>query len=288
MSDLSGVEDLLLLLIAALLPALAYLTWVRSTERFQREPWGALLSAFFYGAVFATIVAALLEAFLLGAGTAFSQAYPAPEFTFLNGNSTLGTFFLVLVLAPVVEEALKASGVVRNANRIRLVSDGLVFGAAVGLGFGFFETFLYGFGAFLTGGLVAGLGLIVVRSLSSVLLHGSTTAMFGYGYAQQRLRGRSGFAGAYYLVAVVMHASFNALASLGAITSFLGFSSQVSDYASIIGLFLVFLYAYAAIEHARGVIHETDHPLTSVGRLTYSRPPRPTSPSAPPATYRNR
>ena len=287
MTDLSGLEDLLLLLLAALIPALVYLSWVRSTERFQTEPWAPLLSGFLYGALFATFVAAILEAVLLSAGTALSEAYPAPEFTFLNGNSTLGAFFLVLVIAPFVEEGLKASGVVRFGDRLRLVSDGLVYGAAVGLGFGFFETFLYGLGAFLTGGLAAGLGLIVVRSLSSVLLHGSTTSMFGYGYAQQRLRGRSGFAGGYYLVAVVMHAGFNALASLGAIVAFLGFSSTISDYAALIGLFLVFVYAFAAIEHARSVIHETDMPVGSVRRPTFARATAP-KPASPPPAYRNR
>lgn len=285
MSDLTAIEDLLLLLIASLIPALVYLSWVRGTERFQTEPWGPLLSAFFYGALFATVVAGILEAVLLGAGTALSQAYPAPEFTFLNGNSTVGEFFLVIVLAPLVEEALKASGVTRVGGRLRLVSDGLVFGAAVGLGFGFFETFLYGLGAFLAGGLVAGLGLIVVRSLSSVLLHGSTTAMFGYGYAQERLRGARGRAGAYYLVAVVMHGSFNALASLGAIVAFLGFSTEVSDYAALVGLLLVFVYAFAAIEHARGLIHETDLPAGGRFRPSYRGPSAP--PSRPPA-YRQR
>jgi RsiW-degrading membrane proteinase PrsW (M82 family) len=271
-SDLVAYEDLLLLLIASLLPALVYLSWVRTTERYDLEPWGPLLSAFFYGALFATIVAAILEGVLLAVGTQFSQSYPAPEFTFLNGNSTLGAFFLVLVLAPVVEEGLKASGVVRAADRIRYVSDGLVLGAAVGLGFGFFETFLYGLGAFVAGGLVAGLGLIVVRSLSSVLLHGSTTAMFGYGYATNRLLKRPGYAGAYYLLAVAMHGSFNALASLGAIVAFLGFSSTISDYASLIGLVLVFVYAFAAIEHARAVIHRTERPAGSAGPGQYRTP----------------
>ncbi len=260
MSALSGIEDLIALLLAALFPALVWLAWIRSTERYGKEPWGPLLGSFFYGALFATIVAAILEAVLVAAGTKLSQAYPAPEFTFLNGSSPLGYFFLVLVIAPLVEEGLKASGVVRARARLSVVSDGLVFGAAVGLGFGFFETFFYGLGAFLTGGLVAGILLILVRSLSSVLLHGSTTAMFGYGYAESRLNHRAGYAGGYYLLAVAMHAGFNALAGLGAIVALLGFSASIQDYASLVGLLLVFVYAFVAIEHARAVILRTDFP----------------------------
>ncbi|HZY92155.1 MAG TPA: PrsW family glutamic-type intramembrane protease, partial [Thermoplasmata archaeon] len=177
MSDLvSGLLDLVLLVIVALVPALLYLAWLRGSERYQVLPWGPLIGTFVYGAIIATLVAVVLEAVLVALGTAFSQSYPGPEFVFLNGNSTAGAFFLVLVIAPFVEEALKATGVTRSAARLRLVSDGLVFGAAAGLGFGFFETFLYGVGAFATGGLVAGIVLILVRSISSVVLHGSTTS----------------------------------------------------------------------------------------------------------------
>ncbi len=260
MSDLTALEDLLLLMLAALVPALLYLSWVRGTEKYQTQAWGGLLSLFFYGAIFATFIAGILEVILLTAGSTVAQKYPAPEFTFLNPDSPTSLFFLILVVAPVVEEALKASGVVRASERLRLVSDGLVFGAAVGLGFGFFETFLYGLGAFSEGGLEAGIGLILVRSLSSVLLHGSTTSMFGYGYAEMRLNGRTGFAGAYYVLAVVMHSGFNALASLGAIVALFGYSNAISDDASLIGLALAVLYAFLAIEHARTVIQRTDAP----------------------------
>lgn len=260
MTTLSPLEDLLILVIAALLPALLYLTWVRQSERFMTEPWGPVLRAFFYGAIVATVVSAILEVILVAAGTAVSQRYPAPEFTFLNANSTFGLFFLVLVIAPFTEEALKAAGVTGVRDRFRMVSDGLVFGAAVGLGFGFFETFLYGLGAFVTGGLAAGLLLIFVRSISSVLVHGSTTAMFGYGYAESTLRGKGHLGAAYYLVAVGMHASFNALASLGPILLVLGLPSGLTDYASLLGLIAAVFFAFAAIEHARTVIQRTNFP----------------------------
>lgn len=273
MTGLSAVEDLLLLLLAALVPALVYLAWVRGTDRYSREPWGPLLSSFFYGALFATIVAGILEAILVAAGTAVSQQYPAPEFTFLNGNSTLGAFFLVLVIAPIVEEGLKGLGVVRASDAIRTLPDGLVLGAAVGLGFGFFETFLYGFGAFATGGLVAGLVLIIVRSLSSVLLHGSTTSMLGYGYALNKVGGRRGTTGAYYLLAVVMHGSFNLLASAGAVASYLGFSTTIAGYANLLGLLLAFVYAFLAIEHTRSVIHRTDFPGAGAVHPRFRTPP---------------
>ena len=274
MSDLaSALLDFLLLVVVALVPALLYLAWIRRSERFQMLGWGPLLGTFAYGAIIATIVAAILEGILVSLGTAVSQAYPGPEFLFLNGNSSLGAFFLVLVIAPFVEEGLKATGVTRSATRLRLVSDGLVYGAAAGLGFGFFETFLYGLGAFATGGLVAGITLILVRSVSSVVLHGSTTSMFGYGYAASRLQGRSGAAGGYYLLAVLMHSTFNLLASLGALLALVGFGSNYVDLASFLSLFVAIGFAFGAIEHARSVIQATDYPGAAAIHPRYRPPP---------------
>ncbi len=269
MTDFGTGLDLLILWIAALLPALVYLAWVRKTERYQTEAWGPLLSSFFYGALFATVVAGILEAVLVGVGTQISQSVPAPEFTFLNGNSTLGALFLVLVIAPFVEEGMKAAGVARMKDQLRLVSDGPVFGASVGLGFGFFETFLYGLGLFLVSGLEAALGLVVVRSISSVLLHGSSTGMFGYGYARGVLAPGGNPAGSYYLVAVGMHASFNFLASGGAVAQLLGFP-QYATYADVVGLLAAILFAIVALEHVRSLIRDSDYPEAVHSRY---RPP---------------
>jgi RsiW-degrading membrane proteinase PrsW (M82 family) len=244
MTDFASTESLLLLLLASLLPAILYLAWVRQGGRFSTEGWGTLLSSFAFGAMFATFVAAIIEVILVAVGTAVSGAYPGPETVFLNGNSTLGAFFLVLVIAPFVEEGLKAAGVVRQSSNLRRVADGPVLGAAVGLGFGFFETFLYGFGAFVTGGLVAGLGLIVVRSLSSVLLH-----------------------------AVGMHALFNLLASLGILLAFLGFGSSYVDAADLVGLLLAMVYAFAAIEHTRAIIARSDFPGAQASHPRFRPPP---------------
>lgn len=273
MSDVTAIEDLVILLFASLIPAVIYLAWVRQGGRFSTEGWGTLLSSFAYGALFATFVAAIIEVILVAIGTALSSAYPGPETVFLNGGSSLGAFFLVLVIAPFVEEALKASGVVRQAQSMRRVADGPVLGAAVGLGFGFFETFLYGIGQLATGGLIAGLTLIVVRSLSSVLLHGSTTSEFGYGYAESRLGGKANYSGAYYLLAVGMHALFNLLASLGALLALLGYGGSYVDTADLVALVLAMIYAFAALEHVRAIVARSDFPGATATHPRFRPPP---------------
>ncbi len=277
MTATADALDFLVLILLSFAPALIYLSWIRRTERYQSEGWGPILGAFAYGALFATIVAAVLEAILVGLGTAVSQKYPGPEFVFLNANSSVGVFFLVLVIAPFVEEALKGSGVVANRRRLRLLADGPVFGASVGLGFGFFETFLYGLGAWLAGGLAAGIALILVRSVSSVVLHGSSTGMFGYGYARRQFGVPGAGTGTYYLVAVAMHATFNALASLTILLALLGVTGLTLGLAGVIALLAAIGFAFGAIEHVRDVIQASDYPSLVKGSARFQprAPPGP-------------
>ena len=277
MSGAADLSDLIVLVLVALVPALIYLAWVRRTERYRTESWGPLLWAFVYGAIFATLVAAVLEGVFVALGTTASGYLPGPEFVFLNGNSPVGVFFLVLVVAPFIEEALKASGVAANGRRLRILADAPVFGASVGLGFGFFETFLYGLGAYLAGGLAAGISLILIRSVSSVLLHGSSTGMFGYGYGRGRFGVPGPASGSYYLLAVGMHASFNALASLAAILAFVGLPGVAVDAASVIALLAAIAFSFGAIEHVRAVIASTDYPSLLKGSVRFrpgTPPPR--------------
>jgi len=276
-TDFGAATDLIILVIVAFIPALIYLSWIRRTERYGREAWGPLLRAFAFGAFFATITAAILEGIIVYAGTAVSQNYPGPEFLFLNGNSNAGAFFLVLVIAPVVEEALKASGVVSYGSSFKQPADGPVFGASVGLGFGFFETFLYGLGAWFVGGLEAGIALILVRSVSSVLLHGSSTGMFGYGYARSKFGAPGPGTGSYYAVAVGMHASFNALASLAAILALAGISGFANDAAGYLALLAAIFFAFWAIEHVRSIIQASDYPALLGATIPY-KPPAKTRP----------
>ncbi|HKN07402.1 MAG TPA: PrsW family glutamic-type intramembrane protease [Thermoplasmata archaeon] len=279
MTDFGAATDLIILVIVSFIPALIYLSWIRRTERYGREAWGPLLRAFAFGAFFATITAAILEGIIVYAGTAVSQTYPGPEFLFLNGNSNAGAFFLVLVIAPVVEEALKASGVVSYGSSFKQPADGPVFGASVGLGFGFFETFLYGLGAYLVGGLEAGIALILVRSVSSVLLHGSSTGMFGYGYARSKFGAPGPGTGSYYAVAVGMHASFNALASLAAILALAGVAGFANDAAGYLALLAAIFFAFWAIEHVRSIIQASDYPALLGATIPYKPPAKTRPPS---------
>jgi RsiW-degrading membrane proteinase PrsW (M82 family) len=280
MTDLATeLLDFLAIFVIALVPAVLYLVWIRGIERYRTIGWGPIVSAFAYGAVIATLVAAAIEALLVAGGTSLSQAIPGPAFSFLNGNSTAGTFFLILVIAPFVEEGLKALGVVGQRARIQILADGPVFGASVGLGFGFFETALYAIVGFAVGGLPAAIAVILVRSVSSVLLHASSTAMFGYGYAQSRVRGVPGASGRYYFVAVGMHATYNALASLGVILLAFGVSNTIGALAGDVALVAAIAFAVLAFQHIARLIRETDFPVLAGARQFQPGTVRPRPPA---------
>lgn|GEM_PF-440672 len=242
-----------ILVVVSLVPALVYLTWVRRTERYHEEAWGTLLRAFVYGAFLGTFISALLELILFDV---FNQVLQ-PDIGILPKSQTFAYLILALVIAPFVEEGLKGLGVYSMRGRLRFVADGLVFGAAVGFGFGFFENFLYGVSALLATGFVGALAVLLVRSISTVILHGSATAMTGYGVAVNELEGGQGHAlGGYYLLAVTMHATFNLIVSLALVLPLLHIPVPFPAYLSLLGLGAAIAFALGAFSYVRRRITE--------------------------------
>lgn len=185
---------LALLAAASFVPALAFLVWVRSHEKHGREPWRAVLGIFTYGATLGVLLAFLLASSLdisLGFGSVFLAA---------------------VVAAPLVEELTKGLGLRFSRAHVDEPEDGIVYGVAVGVGFAATETFLYGLGQLATASLGTAFAVVLLRNFTSLLLHASSSALLGFGYSRMRMR-----AGAwpdllpYYLLAVALHALYNAL-----------------------------------------------------------------------------
>ncbi|MEA3136488.1 MAG: hypothetical protein QOC71_769 [Thermoplasmata archaeon] len=186
-----------ILLALAFLPPLLFMLWVRNHEKTQREPLGAVLGMFVYGGTLGVIIAlALIYALDYSLGTQ------------VDGLSLLS----LVVIAPLLEELAKGLGLGLVRNRIRELEDGIVYGAAIGLGFAATENLLYGLQALGDSGIQEAALTIAFRVLSSVLLHAGSTALLGYGYARMRLR-KQGLIVLmpYYLFAVAQHAIYNFL-----------------------------------------------------------------------------
>lgn len=242
------LTTMIILTVSAFAPPLLFLAWVRRTERFGREPWRGVLRTFAWGAVFAVIIAVILSLLLFFLFNTVDRVY-----VFSGRFPNLQTIVLAIVIAPFAEELAKGLGVYAAHPRIREAEDGLVYGAASGFGFAASENLLYGFAALVaTGELTTSLIVIGVRSVSSALLHASATAAYGYGIALRQIwAGRRSAAG-YYLLAVLMHASFNFLASVGELYR------DAGEIVLIGALFAATLFALAAFSIMRAKIAHVD------------------------------
>jgi len=247
--------DLLLILavlLAAFVPPLIYLIWVRRAEFFDREPVAPVLNVFLYGATIALGAAFVIESLITGllakGVDVLSQFFYGAQFTL-----QIELFLLLVVIGPIVEELVKASGLVVVYRRLNSIENGLVYGAAIGLGFAAMENVLY-LGNALMSGLEVFIVTAVARSLSSTFLHASATAVSGYGIARHRvMRGRTAKVGwgRYVIVAIVMHGTFNLLASMGQIFS-------IGPIMSLIGLALAISFAVISFRFVRERITAID------------------------------
>lgn len=208
------IWELVLVLLAAIVPSLVYLVWIRNSEIYNRERWGQVLSVYLFGMVVSIIAAVLLESLAIeliyAPGSMFSEGF----WSFEPYDPTLEIVILAVIIAPLVEEWTKGWGVLAIRNRIREPEDGLIYGAAAGLGFAAMENVFYNSSALLSGFDVF-VGTAMLRAVTSTLLHASASAILGYGIARKYLLGMSGIKVGwlpYYLAAVLLHAMFNGFA----------------------------------------------------------------------------
>jgi len=150
---------------------------------------------FLYGGLLGTITAAMIEPFFIS------------ELTFSSS-------FLV----GFIEELAKIIGVVMIARRRRYNSykDGIILGAAAGMGFAAFESTGYTFAAFLqTGGSLSYTVLItLLRGITAPVGHGTWTAIFSGVLLNESVSGRfyiNRRVISAYLTVSILHGLWNGL-----------------------------------------------------------------------------
>lgn len=200
---------LYLVLSLPLTAGLLVLIWL--ADRYEREPFGIVLLAACWGTLPAVFLSCLLE-----------FAVQVPLASMGRGGPALNPFMTIAV-APVVEEGIKAAAlfalVAFRRREFDDVLDGMVYGAAVGIGFSFIEDLVYFVSATNANGAGAGLLTFLLRNFGFMLNHSFFTALTGMGLGLARLHHRRvlavvGFPAAGFLAAVGLHAAHNALASL--------------------------------------------------------------------------
>jgi RsiW-degrading membrane proteinase PrsW (M82 family) len=172
-----SLAALLVSSIAAVLPVPLYAFMILWLDRFEKEPAWLLFGAFFWGAVVAVIISFALNtaigiAFALTLGPQWAQVLTPP------------------LVAPVVEETSKGLAVFLIFRFMRHefnnVTDGIIYGGLVGLGFAMTENVLYFGRAFAGGGLVGVSALFLVRSVFMGFAHALWTAATGAGLGVAR------------------------------------------------------------------------------------------------------
>ncbi|MFT4623569.1 MAG: RsiW-degrading membrane proteinase PrsW (M82 family) [Myxococcota bacterium] len=196
-------------------PMLLFLAIVWWLDRYDREPVWLLVSTFAWGALGAVPLAIVVGAIAEAIAQAAAQALDA---TLVVDLSPWAAAMSPTLIAPMVEEPAKAAvllAVIFNRNFDNM-TDGFVYGAAAGLGFGMTENLLYFVGT--TSNVVAWGGTVFVRTFYSAVMHATATSIVGaaLGYGRFRGAGRMLFAGAVGMLgAMGIHALWNGLISLG-------------------------------------------------------------------------
>lgn len=215
-------------LLAAIIPMSLYLILIWRLDRNEREPLGEILKHYFWGAVGAIILGILFSSFL----TSTSKIIFSEQF--------VTSFFSAVIIAPFAEEIVKSIYLLKafKSDYFDNITDGLVYGAAIGLGFGMTENILYF--TMYDNTFTEWISVVLIRSIFSAVMHAISTAIVGSFVAKAKFT-KGAKRQVYFLVglfwAMVIHASWNFSVSFQ-FTYLLGIISMIVLIALF---FMVFL-----------------------------------------------
>jgi len=228
----------LMSLFAAVIPMVSYLFIIWWMDRNERDPFWIVFMNFFWGAtgaIFLGILGSIMFQIPLTMGIQVFFGADSAELSDLSG---------AIITAPLVEELTKGLFVVimSFSRKFDGVVDGVVYGGAIGLGFGMTENFLY----FLSYGSepVSWLYLVIIRTLFSAVMHCMSTATLGgfIGFAKFKPIGfRLLLVPLGYIVAVFLHFAWNLSVSFQD-TTVLGFLFLILYFFSWLAVFQIAVY----------------------------------------------
>ena len=187
-------------ILAAIIPMVLYLILIWRFDVYEREPFKLVFRSYLWGAIGAICLAMLFSIFL-----STSLSFFILSKRLLN---RIDTFYI----APFVEEITKGLFllILVNSKKFDNVTDGLVYGGAIGLGFGMTENFLY----FISYGKTFPelFNLIIIRTFFSAVMHCVSTGTLGafLGYAKfSKMVHKISFATFGLIIAMFIHFSWN-------------------------------------------------------------------------------
>ncbi len=222
--------------IGALVPMTVYTLIVWWLDRHEREPLCLVALSLLYGAVPAAgislAVSTLLERLLTP--TVLPDVFD---------------LLAVTLFVPVIEETAKASPlfVFRRHTNFNNATDGIVYGSAIGFGFGMTENLIYFLGSFLTGGFQHWMWTILLRTVFSATVHAFTTGLAGYfiGRIKFSRTAPGPMLGLGLAIAVLGHVSWNTAITL------LADSQSMSQFQLLLIVFpVLFMGLFILLQHS--------------------------------------
>jgi RsiW-degrading membrane proteinase PrsW (M82 family) len=210
-------------LIAAMVPMVSYMIVIWRLDRHDREPVWLVSLNFAWGAFGAVMIGIII-------GNFFEKSFSGIIFNSQN-KDTLSS----ILTAPFIEELAKAVFLIFVTAPYKdfdNMTDGIVYGAAIGLGFGMTENFLY----FLNVGTVQEwLILVPMRSILSAVMHACSTSAFGafVGYSKfQPKEKKNLLIPLGLLTAMIIHFTWNFSVTVG------------SGKFTLIGIIFIFISVF--------------------------------------------
>jgi protease PrsW len=196
----------LLSVLCAAIPMLTFLVLVWWMDRHDREPIWLFGLTFAWGAIGAILLALIGSSLLMLPLGAVMGADMADQLS-------------AVLIAPLVEEPTKALILfaVMFSRHFDNATDGFVYGAAAGLGFGMTENFFYFADVAASGDIASWMMTVVIRTFYSALMHAGATSCVGAMLGFARFRGILWKIAALPLgfgAAMGMHALWNGLITL--------------------------------------------------------------------------
>ncbi len=227
-------------LFAAVVPMFIYLLVIWRFDKYDREPFGLVLRNYLWGAVGAIFFAMVGSWIVSGIVSLF-----VPNKAELNHIETI-------FVAPFVEEITKGLFLFITVadRRFDNITDGIVYGGAIGLGFGMTENFLY-FIAY-SSSVSEWISIVIIRTLFSAVMHCVSTATLGafIGYAKFKgIAYRIFFPIIGLGVAMFIHFAWNFSVSFES-TALLGFLFMIITIA------VFFITFYLAVLGERKIIYQ--------------------------------
>lgn len=162
----------------AVVPLVIALWFVWWLDRYDREPPWLVGLSFGWGGIGGVIFA------LIGSSIVM---FPIELVASPQMADSIGATFV----APLVEEPGKALILLAIvfSRHFDNTTDGFVYGAACGLGFGVTENFMYFWSVGATGDMDAYVGTVVVRTLYSAMMHAAASSCVGAALGFAKFRG---------------------------------------------------------------------------------------------------